>query len=719
MRRYAAILLALLFASPLHAATTFDFNPVTKKLDLTLDPANLGNVSGITVAMTGFVDCGILTTDANGNFVCGPAPAGTGDITAVTAGTGLTGGGAAGDVTVNVGEGLAIDAAADDVAFDPTELTGSRTFGDASTDTIVWTWNRATGTDPTLIFGSETVTGQIVTASTGFVVNGEQVTDWTGSGMSIVAGALTSTGGGNSFETIAVPAGASVVADSSTDTLTLTETSFLTLTGTAATDTIDITQVTTDLGTDGLIAANAVALTTDTTGNYVADVTAGTGLAKTSSVGEGQTVDLSFDATEISSLTWGAGAFTTMTFNAGATDPVVTAASGSLSVSTGNFIVDTNTLYVDATTDQVGIGTTTVNTLLDAGVVIASDSAGNGASWDAIELIGAGTAWTGALIAEYSEGTLATPTVVLDDDLVFELLTYGHDGTNYEEMAHIFISVDGEPATAGDPTDMPGRIEFLTSADGSSSPSERLQIDSTGLVTAFANLTVGNGLSAGTLTLLEGTGGGSNFKAFVSPAAITTNTTCTFEDDANFIPDSCVGDGTDAGGTDTNAEKEIWFPCPATLPLEAADSIPPLAKDAGTNLDQLTCDFDQSTDEGRTVVFKVPSDVNTSGTVTFRAYWYSASVTTNEVIMDFRHNSGVADGVDPDVALTTVASAASTAPGTAGQIDIIIWTETVSNLAWAANDLVYGVFERDANNAGDDFAADSKVIGFSVEIPRS
>src|SRR3990167_3806480 len=43
-------------------------------------------------------------------------------------------------------------------------------------------------------------------------------------------------GGGNSFETIAVPAGASVVADSATDTLTITETSFLPLTGTAATD---------------------------------------------------------------------------------------------------------------------------------------------------------------------------------------------------------------------------------------------------------------------------------------------------------------------------------------------------------------------------------------------------------------------------------------------------------------------------------------------------
>ena len=44
------------------------------------------------------------------------------------------------------------------------------------------------------------------------------------------------------------------------------------------------------------LAENSVALGTDTTGNYVADVTAGAGLAKTSTAGEGQTVDLAVGA---------------------------------------------------------------------------------------------------------------------------------------------------------------------------------------------------------------------------------------------------------------------------------------------------------------------------------------------------------------------------------------------------------------------------------------
>ena len=46
------------------------------------------------------------------------------------------------------------------------------------------------------------------------------------------------------------------------------------------------------------IAADSVALGTQTTGNYVEDVTAGNGLTKTSSAGEGQTVDLAVGAGE-------------------------------------------------------------------------------------------------------------------------------------------------------------------------------------------------------------------------------------------------------------------------------------------------------------------------------------------------------------------------------------------------------------------------------------
>ena len=137
------------------------------------------------------------------------------------------------------------------------------------------------------------------------------------------------------------------------------------------------------------------------------------------------------------------------------------------------------------------------------------------------------------------------------------------------------------------------------------------------------------------------------------------------------------------------------------------------------NFDFLRIDFDSATDECRSVTFKVPGDITAGGTVTFYAYWYAASVTTNEVMWDFRHNSGVAEGVDPDVAVTIVAAAEDTVQGTAGMITITSWTETQTNLAWAAGDFVVGMFCRDANHASDDFAADARTLGFAITIPRS
>lgn len=171
-------------------------------------------------------------------------------------------------------------------------------------------------------------------------------------------------------------------------------------------------------------------------------------------------------------------------------------------------------------------------------------------------------------------------------------------------------------------------------------------------------------------------------------------------------------------GSDTNAVKEYWWPASATLPLEAADSIPPISKDTGTNVDQLAVLFDSATDECRSVTFKVPSDVESGSTITFRALWYSTA-TSGDVMWDFRHTSGDTEGESWDDSLTTEAAAADTVQGTTKLITVTTWTETLTNLGWAANDLVTGVFCRDANNGSDTMAADAYAIGFGVEIPRA
>src|SRR3990167_4246825 len=124
------------------------------------------------------------------------------------------------------------------------------------------------------------------------------------------------------------------------------------------------------------IAALGIDLGTDTTGDYVKDVADGTGIDGTAT-GEGSTYTPSFDATEISSATWGAGSFTSFTFDAGVTDPVLTFGSNSLAISSAIVSVDQE-LNPDAD-GGADLGTTALawdDLFLDTGATINFD-AGN------------------------------------------------------------------------------------------------------------------------------------------------------------------------------------------------------------------------------------------------------------------------------------------------------------------------------------------------------
>jgi microcystin-dependent protein len=117
------------------------------------------------------------------------------------------------------------------------------------------------------------------------------------------------------------------------------------------------------------IANNAVALSTDTTGNYVLDVADGTGIDGTASA-EGATYTPSLDLTEISSGTWGAGSFTSFTFNAGAVDPVVTFGSGTVTwTATTAFTLDDQSSIKLSEEDSAG----TSSFILAAPAALASD----------------------------------------------------------------------------------------------------------------------------------------------------------------------------------------------------------------------------------------------------------------------------------------------------------------------------------------------------------
>lgn len=75
--------------------------------------------------------------------------------------------------------------------------------------------------------------------------------------------------------------------------------------------------------------------------------------------------------------------------------------------------------------------------------------------------------------------TIGTQTVVQSGDSVGSIDFAGADGTTKESAAQIIAEVDGTPGN----NDMPGRLRFLTTPDGSGTPVEAMRINNAGLIT--------------------------------------------------------------------------------------------------------------------------------------------------------------------------------------------------------------------------------------------
>ena len=93
----------------------------------------------------------------------------------------------------------------------------------------------------------------------------------------------------------------------------------------------------------------------------------------------------------------------------------------------------------------------------------------------------------GALVlAHQKSGAVGGNTTLADGDQIGTISYQGNDGTNFIEGARIEAQVDGTPGA----NDMPGRLVFSTTADGASSPTERMRITSTGQVSIASGAAV-------------------------------------------------------------------------------------------------------------------------------------------------------------------------------------------------------------------------------------
>ena len=87
----------------------------------------------------------------------------------------------------------------------------------------------------------------------------------------------------------------------------------------------------------------------------------------------------------------------------------------------------------------------------------------------------------GGPIYAFFKSNSATPNTfasVNNNDTLGSIFWQADDGASFPRAASISAAVDGTPGT----NDMPGRLVFSTTADGASSPTERMRIDKDGLV---------------------------------------------------------------------------------------------------------------------------------------------------------------------------------------------------------------------------------------------
>jgi len=117
-----------------------------------------------------------------------------------------------------------------------------------------------------------------------------------------------------------------------------------------------------------------------------------------------------------------------------------------------------------------------------------------------------------------SSGTGASPTIVQADETVGLIGFYGYDGAAYKRIADIRSKIDGTPGAG----DMPGNLEFWTTADGASAPTKRLTIGQAGAATFGAGITTGatSGGNSGPVTIaggitqtFQGSGGQTTFNS--------------------------------------------------------------------------------------------------------------------------------------------------------------------------------------------------------------
>lgn len=200
------------------------------------------------------------------------------------------------------------------------------------------------------------------------------------------------------------------------------------------------------------------------------------------------------NGTSVGATTASTGAFTSLT----ATSGVVSANSSTdalriTQIGAGNALVvedstnpDSTPFLVDTNGRVVFGNTVSINFPDTQGTqrTIATEVLGNtyaNSSSGIASFINSSNSGAALTLAQSRNTTVGSHTIVNSNDAVGAIQFAGSDGTAFIRAARIEAEVDGTPGT----NDMPGRLLFSTTADGASTPTERVRITSAGK-TGFA-----------------------------------------------------------------------------------------------------------------------------------------------------------------------------------------------------------------------------------------
>ena len=236
------------------------------------------------------------------------------------------------------------------------------------------------------------------------------------------------------------------------------------------------------------------------------------------------------------------------------TTGVHSAAAGSAAAPSMTFTGDLNTGIYSPGADQLAISTggTVKATVDSSGRLLVGISSSvqvyQGATAFNSEIQVAGSSASLTIARSIGSGNLfLTRNQTVSSGSPLGVVSFnGGDGTNLIQAAQILAEVDGTPGA----NDMPGRLVFSTTADGASSPTERMRIKNNGQILSY-NDNVAGSIS---LNLRSGVGASSASFFLIGSYSATGTTTGTGADSIYIFTNGNVQNTNNSYGAISDAK---------------------------------------------------------------------------------------------------------------------------------------------------------------------